>query len=550
MRKFKLLLAVLSLLNSPIFSQNTFTRVYEIFQQKCASCHSNATPEAGLDLQGAGANQTTRETAVFNNLVNKTPSTAWASGQGMKLIYPGRIDRSFLFHKINNGLEPTIALHQNGGQSMPPYGNTQLTEQERELIRQWVLHGARRLGNQADESLLADFYDGKGIKSFPNGPPEKPAEQEGFQIKMGPFYLRPAGQLNDELEYFTKYELNLTQDVEVNRIEIFFSSSSHHFIMYKFGAGGDRNILPGFRLDPNHSDISLVAAVQEPTNLKLPQGTAFKWAKNLVLDLNSHYINYSATQNLQAEVYVNIYTQPTGTARQEMKTDLLVNQNIPIPNNGNEVTHTQTVAPNLGQVFAWGIMGHTHKYGRDYKVYRRVNSQRGELIYDASCPRGIPGCSSPFFDYRHIPMRYFEPLNPILFNFQNGIIHEAKWVNNGPSSVFFGPTSDDEMMVMVLMYTTDTTGIVYSSAAEPKKEIGDILVFPNPTLQTATVSLPMLSDRFDVQIFDMFGRLVRQYPTQLETTFTIEKDQLTPGVYFLKIVLRDGRSQVEKIIFE
>ncbi|MCB0683650.1 MAG: hypothetical protein KDC32_22530, partial [Saprospiraceae bacterium] len=63
------------------------------------------------------------------------------------------------------------------------------------------------------------------------------------------------------------------------------------------------------------------------------------------------------------------------------------------------------VNSNSGEVFLWGLMGHTHKYGKGYKVYRRTGGQQGELLYDASCPQGIPGCVSPYFDYQHIPMR-------------------------------------------------------------------------------------------------------------------------------------------------
>ena len=212
------------------------------------------------------------------------------------------------------------------------------------------------------------------------------------------------------------------------------------------------------RLEPNHADIGLVAAVQEPTDLKLPEGTGFKWEEGLVLDLNTHYINFSANSTYLAEAYINVYTQPTGTAKQEMKTELFANLNIPIQNNENMITHEQSLNFNFGDIHLWGMMGHTHKYGRDYKVYKRIGGQKGEMIYDASCAQGIPGCVSPFFDYRHIPFRYFnDGFEPLTMNFSNGLIHEASWLNDGPFSVNFGFTSDDEMMVLVIMYLDDIT---------------------------------------------------------------------------------------------
>ena len=74
---------------------------------------------------------------------------------------------------------------------------------------------------------------------------------------------------------------------------------------------------------------------------------------------------------------------------QEMHTELLINYDIPIPNNSNTITHTQHVNPNFGEIYVWGLMGHTHQYGTGYKVYERLpGGQQGELIYDASCPLG------------------------------------------------------------------------------------------------------------------------------------------------------------------
>ena len=296
---------------SSLNAQSTALRVYQIFQDKCVQCHSNANPEAGLDLEGQGTTTNAKVLSVYNNLVNVTPANAAAAAKGDQYIYPGRMDKSFLFRKINLGLEPTLSLDEGENQPMPPYGQPLLTDTEKELIRQWVLFGAPLTSNIVSESVLADFYDGNAISSFPDGPPEAPNPDEGFQIKMGPIYLAPS----EEVEYFQKYELDLPDDVDVDRIDIKFGTYSHHFIIYDFNPGGANNIPAGLRLNPDHSDIGMVAAVQEPTDLQLPGGTAFIWDNNLVLDLNTHYINYSIEKNYQAEVYVNVYTQPSGTAR-------------------------------------------------------------------------------------------------------------------------------------------------------------------------------------------------------------------------------------------
>jgi hypothetical protein len=523
-------------------AQSTALRVYQILQDKCVQCHSNANPEAGLDLEGQGATTSAKALNVYNNLVNVTPANAVAAAKGDKYLYPGRVDKSFLFRKINQGLEPTLSLEEGEDQPMPPYGQPLLTDVEKELIRQWVLFGTPSTGTVVAEDALADYYGGNALLSFPDGPPEAPAPEEGFQIKMGPIYLAPS----EEVEYFQKYELDLPDDVEVNRIEIQFGTYSHHFILYDFNAGGASNIPAGLRPNPDHSNIGLVAAVQEPTDLRLPQGTAFIWDNNLVLDLNTHYINYSILKNYQAEVYINVYTQPTGTAAQEMHTDLLINYDIPIPNNSSPITHTQHLNPNFGEIYVWGIMGHTHQYGTGYKVYERLpGGQQGELIYDASCPLGIPGCAFPYFDYQHIPMRYFEPLHPLQMNPLFGIIHEASWYNDGPWPVNFGNTSDDEMMVMVIMFTEDLTGVVDTD--EPIASPGEVIVFPNPASDVINFICPGNTAEVSIQLFDAQGKLCHTALGR-NNNFNVDIGHLSAGLYFYHLSGENGLWESGKMV--
>ncbi|MCB0546840.1 MAG: T9SS type A sorting domain-containing protein [Phaeodactylibacter sp.] len=546
MRIFTSLIAFLFLAPT-LTAQSTSTtlRVYRIFQEKCVQCHDHDSPEAGLDLQEEGTTESARAFKVRNNLFNITPANPASAAKGHKYLYPGRVDRSLLFRKVNQGLEPTLGLDAGENQPMPPYGQPQLTDVEKELIRQWILFAAPLNGTVVDEERLETYYSGSAQMAFPDGPPPAPAAGEGFQIKMGPFYVEPG----DEIEYFQKYELDLPADVEVNRVDVQIGTYSHHFILYDFNPGGDNSIAPGLRLNSNHSDIGLVAAVQESTDLKLPQGTAFRWDKQLVLDLNSHYINYSSTNVYQAETYVNIYTQPSGTAAQEMKTELIANGNIPIPNNGSTVTHTQHLTFNLGEVFVWGLMGHTHKYGTGYKIYRRnPGGQFGELIYDAACAQGVPGCISPFFDYQHIPMRYFLPLEPITFNALYGLIHQASWVNDGPAPVGWGPTSDDEMMVMIVMYTEDTTGVV-TGIREVEPIANDVRAYPNPAQDEITFSLPAAAGEVRLQLHDATGKVVMQRAGLSAPDFTVRREGLPAGLYFYHLKGEDGKVRTGKLVF-
>lgn len=521
----------------------TVQEVYQIFQNKCVSCHGNTAPAGGLDLKGTGATDLLRAQNVAAKLNNVNPSNAYAVSKGYKRVYPGRADRSFLFRKINRGLEPSIeSLHANEGSAMPQnFPTNALSDPEKEIIRQWILYGAKTTGVLFDKSLVETFYNIGGEKSFPDGPPPAPAPGEGFQVKMGPFYLAPDG----EVEYFQKWELNLPSSVEVDALDFKISPFSHHFLLYNFTGTGAASIPAGLRLNADHSQINLVAAVQEATTLQLPNKTAFKWTSNIVLDLNSHYINYSLSKPYQCEAYINVYTQATGTAEQEMFAALLIKENIPIPNNGNLITYSDSeFQPGADSIYIWGLMGHTHKYGQGYKVWKRLaNGLKGDLIYDASCSMGIPGCPTPWYDYQHIPIRYWEPLLPIKWG--NGLIHEAKWINDGPAPVNFGPTSDDEMMVLIAFYTEHPITV---GAEEPTETIqsGQIRVTPNPSTGITHFSLPTTVDGVRMlRIFNMSGQEVFRQTELQGNDFDLDLSRLVPGIYFFDADGLRGKMQRE-----
>lgn len=556
----KIILAVCFLISSVLLTAqtDTYVRVYQIMQTNCAvsGCHDNTTQQSGLDLEGAGASVAAKRADVYNNIVNVSPANATASAKGDHYIYKGRADKSYIFRKIGTGFESTVSLESGEGGPMPLYGSgNTLTDTEKELFRQWILYGAPATGEVVSETLVNDYYTVNGLPSFPMGAPAAPAPSEGFQIKMGPFFLGPQNNTlgyPDEIEYFQKWALDLPANVEVDRVDVKMGASSHHFILYNFGSPSSASqVGHGLRLNQNHSDISLVAAVQESYDLKLPQGAAFFWDNDIVLDLNSHYINYSATNTLKAEAYINVYTKPSGTANQEMHTFLMPNTNINIPNDGNVHTFQQPLIWNMGTVYLWALTGHTHKYGTDYKVYERnSNGTLGNLIYDASCALGVPGCATPYFDYQHIPTRFYDSLHPVTINLQGGIVHQASYLNNGPSSVGWGSTSDDEMMVLVMMFLQDTTGVVTTNT-KPLKPMQAVKVYPNPADSKVFLELPAEGiSQTTLQLFDITGKAIRPNYQQSGNLLILDRDGLPNGIYIYHLVNDRGQISSGKLIFK
>ena len=135
-------------------------------------------------------------------------------------------------------------------------------------------------------------------------------------------------------------------------------------------------------------------------------------------------------------------------------------------------------------------------------------------------------------------------------NFSNGILHEAQWINQGPSPVNFGLTSDDEMMVLVMMYLTDTTGVdITTSTQGPELELANIQVFPNPAWDQVSFGVPISSGSYRLSLFDALGRPVFQQQGIRQPLVKIQRHDLPAGIYYYRIETEDGRQGNGKLIY-
>lgn len=541
----------LALFGIGVQAQTTYQEVYSIFQTNCATayCHSNASKAGALDLEGAGSTAADKEADVHSNLYKGTPANAAAAAKNNYTIYPGDPYRSFLFRKISNGFSDDNPLEASEGGHMPSSGS--LTDYEKEVIRQWIVYGANSGADDVDLALVDEFYTNGGVESVPAAI-APPAAGEGFQIHLGPFFIPPGA----EVEYLSKYETRLDQETEIFKFQTEMGTFSHHYIVYNYsdpaGGGFDPSVVPyGLREDIGFDGKTFVLTEQYSNTLETPEGTAFKWDPNTVLDLNSHYINYSSTQVLKCEVYLNVYTQDNGTAAQVMLSQLVPNTNIPIPNNSQDVTFTYPFSiPSNVNLYIWGAVAHTHQYGKDFNIYRRnMDGSQGEQVYDAGCANGIPGCTVEDYDYQHLPFRFWEPFMPV--NLQEGVIAEATYNNDGPSPVGWGLTSSDEMMIFVIFFTLDTTGItMYENQDTTSTGIrdrvsnsADINFYPNPLSEMSTFEFSAAeSGETLLQIIDVSGKVCARevFQHQDESMIQIDAADFNNGIYFYEFI-QDGR---------
>jgi len=491
------------LLATNLMGQATFTQIKSMFQASCAiGCHNSSDNSGNLNLTGT-------DQEVYNRLINITPTNPAASAAGYKLVKPGYPDKSYLVRKCNNNLYSTSALpNASFGSTMPNNANP-LPNNQIELIRQWVYEGAPLSGNVVNNALIDSYYSGNGINSITE-PPPVPTEAGAFQLHLGKLFLAP----QSEVEYFIKYDLELPEDIYVNRIELFMANQSHHFILYKFLPGQDNQFEEGLRIQnpangsgSSGSSSTLVNAWQISYDTYLPDETAYLWNSGSVLDMNYHVRNYELDSILAVEAYINVYTTAAVPATNIMYSDLITNLSIFIPNdNAPHVFSRPDFDASATRYWdIWQLTSHTHKYGTDFDIFaRNPDGTDGEQIYEGFFNTDYT-FNQGYYGFSHPPIRQFEPQKRI--NPRHGLIQRATFRNNGATPVFFGLTTNDEMMLYYVQYTLGD--LIDSGVGINSPDNSEIKIYPNPSSGNFAIEMKELSNTdASVTITDISGRLV------------------------------------------
>jgi mono/diheme cytochrome c family protein len=524
---------------------STYTQVYSIFQAKCLGCHSGASSSGLLDLSAS-------QTVVYSSLVGKNPVNPAALARGDKRIDPGYQHRSYLLRKINNGLDADNGITTAEGATMPLPPNPALTKPEIELIRQWVLEGAPQNGTVVDTSIVNTYYRGKGYDGL-TSPLAPPNPSQGFQIHVGKVFAAK----NTEQEWFLKYNPRLASDTEIYKVELALVPETHHFVIYKYFTGQSTGFAEGLR-DTSHSShgSANLACVFSPEthSITLPPQTAYLWAKTDVLDLNYHLYNRNQDSVLAVDLYLNVYTQPKGTAQSIMYTRYFANLSISIPQDSTKDYLFTSEAFDTTETNSWNVWmlySHTHKYGRDYNIYlRNPDGTKNTKIYD-----GFYNFDYSFNQgyYQWGPEAAERTIYPFLqVDPRDGFVHEATFRNTaGPNPVGWGLTSKDEMMVMIMQYTYGSPlGIV----EKHESVLFDLKTSPNPFINEMQISYDLKKTSFvKMEVYNARGEKVSTLADENQENgfhvcaFRTSPNGFSGGVYLLRLTV-DGRSVTRRLI--
>lgn len=91
--------------------------------------------------------------------------------------------------------------------------------------------------------------------------------------------------------------------------------------------------------------------------------------------------------------------------------------------------------------------------------------------------------------------------------------------------------------------------VAFSTVNETENQI-NVTFKPNPLSNTATIEIEgMVANNYKFLVFDITGRLVRQYSKQYQKTFVFEREDLEKGFYLYKLITPEkeitaGRFQV------
>ena len=436
-----------------------------VFDKSCANsvCHAAPANAGNLNLTYG---------LSYEDLVGMVPQNPAAAAAGMQLVDPGNPENSFLLAKLMGPTAPEQGARM-------PFGGGMLHNGKIDAVRTWIEAGAPQTGKIAGIGDLGVLRDPDEVFE----PPAPPALGEGYQLRLPPFKIEPGTER--EIYYATQIRDEngdpVEGDIFINRVEIFYPSGSHHFILYRFTEEGlangvpERGITPGigvnsedaFReLDPEDPQVLgnfgvdrlfVVGTQTDDTLFQFPEGVGLRLPGDTIYDLNSHYINLLGDETLLGETYVNIYTIPEEEVQYEAVEIFVNNRDINVPPGFTRVSKmTWYIGGEDGELDIRGhdpeavlnvflLTSHMHRHGELFEIF---HGSTGDLLH-----RSIA--------YDDAPITLFDPI--LRLDADDTLKFQCTHNNyDTDKPLIFGLTSEDEMCIIFGYYyiPTESAGAI------------------------------------------------------------------------------------------
>lgn len=166
----------------------------------------------------------------------------------------------------------------------------------------------------------------------------------------------------------------------------------------------------------------------------------------------------------------------------------------------------------------------------------------------------------------------WNPVNTILYNFDSSSVYELicyvdslssyeyRYYNgnaiadseNVPSvcAVNYNRqfTSFNDSMMPIICFSS--CGACITTAIPSKIISSDFELFPNPTTISATLQLNRFNENTKLIVTDFYGRLLRDISVQSSDAIQLNRDGLSPGIYFVSLLVEGKTTSVKKWIIE
>jgi hypothetical protein len=544
-------IVLLSLVLQPVGlkAQSTYAQVYQLLNTHCgasnSNCHNGGTPTFNI---------TVSQDSLYHELINGTPLNPAAVAVFNSLVAPGDVQRSFLLRKIAHGISDGLKLNQPAEGVDMPNGQPALANNEIELVRQWILHGAPETGEVIDTAMINTFYRNGGITDTYS--PHDVPTGSAFQIYVGTVFVAP----DSDNEYYIKYNPHITAATEAYELKFMAAAATHHFTLYNFQAGHDVYFPWGLRpiSETSMNDVSAgLGASAGLMDYVLPPNTAYFYDAGAMCDIDYHIVNPSSDSILATDIYINVYTQPLGTSQHYINMFNFENDSMSVPQDANVYTYTSagydTTQTNYYKI--WKLYSHTHKYGVGFDIWlRNPDGSKGAQIYDGNYSYE-EGFDVGYYRWgNHVTVRTFPGDSLFQVDPRLGFIYEASYTNTaGPNPVLEGTTAAQEMDIAGFYgYLGDPLPTAISTVPQ---EQTSIKIFPNPIADEFVIQYELAQDQpVQIDLHDVAGNKISNLLSNTNQvagkyTLGLHTDQyhLAAGVYLVSINI-GGKISTQKLV--